>query len=151
MDRRILRIHVESANACVVDLECGHSRHVRDRPPLETHPWVRDADQRLARIGATIECGSCDALARPPSARRYREGPPWTAATLPAGLRKRHELKAGVWGELVVVTGRARLRYAAPIDRQVEIVAGQSGSIPPEVSHELELLDDATVRVDFYR
>lgn len=151
MERRILRIHDESPTVCVVDLDCGHSRHVRDRPPLETHPWVRDAEQRLARIGAKIECGSCDALSRPPNARRYREGPPWTAATLPAGLRKRHELGAGVWAELVVITGRARLRYHAPLDRSVEIAVGQTGSVPPEVPHELELLDEAIVRLDFYR
>lgn len=59
--RRILTVEVESDDACIVTLECGHRRHVRDRPPFERHPWVRDADARAQRIGAEIECGLCAA------------------------------------------------------------------------------------------
>jgi hypothetical protein len=59
--RRIVAVRDESESACIVELECGHSRHVRDRPPLESYPWVRDPVQRRARIGTTIECGRCEA------------------------------------------------------------------------------------------
>jgi len=62
--RRILRIHDESPSSCVVELECGHRRHVRDRPPLERHPWVRDPVARQAKIGAAIECGLCKPVDR---------------------------------------------------------------------------------------
>jgi DTW domain-containing protein len=58
---RIVAIEVESEDTVVVELDCGHRRHVRDRPPLSSHPWVRDADARARRIGAAIECGHCDA------------------------------------------------------------------------------------------
>lgn len=149
--RRIIAVRDESEAACVVDLDCGHSRHVRDRPPLESYPWVRDPDARRARVGTSIECGRCDAFERPVGAQRYREGPEWNAATVPAGLLKRHELKAGVWGELTVVSGRVRMRYHAPIDRVVELGVGDIGIVPPEVPHELEILGDAVVRLDFYR
>jgi hypothetical protein len=58
--RRIVRVDVESEGTCVVELECGHRRHVRDRPPLERHPWVRTEAGRAARIGERIECGLCE-------------------------------------------------------------------------------------------
>ena len=151
IDRRIVAVHVESIDTCVVELDCGHRRHVRDRPPLERYPWVRDAAARAARVGQSIECGRCDALERPSTAVRYREGVPWTNATLPAGLRKAHALKAGVWGELVVLAGSARLRFDPPIARSLSLTAGDVASIPPEVSHELALDEDAVVRIDFWR
>lgn len=149
--RRIVRVNLESEDTCVVDLDCGHSRHVRDRPPFEDYSWVRDADARRARIGALIECGRCDALERPVGARRYREGTPWTSESLPAGLRKVHALKAGVWGELYVLAGRVRLRHDPPVARVVELGVGDVATIPPEIPHELELAPDAVVRLDFYR
>lgn len=105
----------------------------------------------MTRIGGAIECLSCDALVRPAGARRYREGPTWNASTIPAASLKRHELKGGVWGELVVLAGRARLRYHAPIGRDLELGVGDVGCVPPGVPHELELLDEASVRLDFYR
>lgn len=149
--RRIMAVHDESADSCIVDLDCGHRRHVRDRPPLERYPWVRDAEARAARIGQSIECGRCDARERPSAAQRYREGVPWTNATLPAGLRKAHALKAGVWGELVVLAGGARLRFDPPIAASLRLRAGDVASIPPEVSHELVLDEDGVVRIDFWR
>lgn len=61
MARRIIAVRDESESSCIVELECGHSRHVRDRPPFESYPWVRDPVQRSARVGTEIECGICDA------------------------------------------------------------------------------------------
>ncbi|HWB76886.1 MAG TPA: DUF3565 domain-containing protein [Nannocystaceae bacterium] len=151
IDRRIVAVHAESADTCVVELDCGHRRHVRDRPPFERYPWVRDATAHAQKIGATIECGRCDALERPSTAQRYREGTPWTSATLPAGLRKSHALKAGVWGELVVLAGTGRLRFDPPLARTLQLVAGNVIAIPPEATHELVLDDDAVVRIDFWR
>jgi tellurite resistance-related uncharacterized protein len=123
--------------------------HISDGPRARR---IRiDDEGHPMKLRATIEGSSCDALVRPKAARRYREGPRWTAATIPAGLRKPHELKAGVWGELVVLAGRVRLRYDDPIGREVELGAGEVATVPPEVRHELEMLDNAVVRLDFYR
>lgn len=149
--RRIVSIDVESDDSVVVHLDCRHRRHVRDRPPLERHPWVRDPAAHAERVGTSIECGWCETLRRPDDVARYREGPVWDAATIPAGLRARHTLKAGVWGELVVLAGRVRLRWLAPLDRTVELGAGDTVSIPPELPHELEIVGDVQLRVDFYR
>lgn len=142
---------MEAPDTCVVELDCGHARHVRDRPPLERHGWVREPAERAARIGQSIECGRCEQLQRPESTTRYREGPPWTQATIPAGLRHRHTLKAGTWGELVVLAGHATLRYFEPLDRTCELGPGEVGVVPPQIPHELEASDDVRLRLDFYR
>jgi len=149
--RRIVAVREQSEGVGVIDLDCGHSRHVRDRPPQESFPWIRDEDERRARIGTTIECGSCDALVRPKQMKRYRKGPSWNATTIPAGLFKRHELAVGVWGELTIVSGRIRLRYFAPLERELELGVGTVGTLAPEIPHELELLGDVLLRLDFYR
>ena len=151
IERRIVAVHEEAPGTCIVELDCGHRRHVRDRPPFETHPWVHDDAERRARVGSAIECGLCAACVRPQDAQRYREGPSWDASSVPAGLLDRHRLKAGVWGELVVRAGRVRLHYDAPIDRVVDLEAGQVAAIPPEVVHRLELTGDVELRLDFLR
>ncbi len=149
--RRILAVHDESPEACVVELDCGHRRHVRDRPPLERHAWVRDPVARAERVGQQIECGLCEACVRPDAVQRYREGPTWDAAAIPRGLLARHRLAAGVWGELRVLEGRVRLRYLEPLSRELVLAAGDVAAIPPELPHELELLGDVRLRLDFFR
>jgi tellurite methyltransferase len=50
----------------IAELECGHRRHVRHRPPFELRPWVADAESRQRRIGTPLECGLCEQAARGP-------------------------------------------------------------------------------------
>jgi tellurite resistance-related uncharacterized protein len=151
IDRAIVAVQEESPGTCVVELDCGHRRHVRDRPPLERHSWVRDPATRAARVGQRIECGRCDALERPAAASRYREGPIWDQGTVPRGLLGAHRLAPGVWGELTIVDGRVRLRFLPPLDRVHELGIGDTVSIPPEVPHQLELVGDVRLRLDFWR
>jgi tellurite methyltransferase len=151
IERGIVAVHEESVDTCIVELDCGHRRHVRDRPPFERHPWVRDAAARGARVGQRIECGRCEALERPVTATRYREGPIWDQQTVPRGLLAAHRLKPGVWGELTILEGRVRLRYLPPLDRVRELGSGDTASIPPELPHQLELTGDVRLRLDFWR
>jgi hypothetical protein len=46
----------------VAELECGHQRHVRHNPPWESHPWILEEKERLARVGTPLGCGLCDRL-----------------------------------------------------------------------------------------
>jgi hypothetical protein len=46
--------------AWVAELDCGHDRHVRHRPPWESRPWVTTAEGRSSRIGTGIDCFKCD-------------------------------------------------------------------------------------------
>ena len=57
--RRIVGFHRDDEGHWVADLECGHGQHVRDEPPLQSRPWVRDAEGRRGRVGTELWCVRC--------------------------------------------------------------------------------------------
>jgi hypothetical protein len=69
VQRRIVGFHEDARGEWVAELECGHERHVRHRPPFEQRPWVLDAERRRARLGSSIDCGLCEQQARGGAAR----------------------------------------------------------------------------------
>lgn len=148
--RTIVALEPESEASFVARLDCGHRRHVRHRPPLESYPWLLDPAQRAARIGQRIECDRCDRRERPEGLIRGRSSDEFTAATLPAGLLRRPTLAAGTWGEIVVLQGRLRVRTFEPDARAWILEAGDVVSVPPEVPHAIEALGEVRLRVDFY-
>lgn len=60
VQRAIVGFHQDAHGEWIAELECGHRRHVRHRPPFELRPWVVDAEERRARLGTTIACGLCE-------------------------------------------------------------------------------------------
>ncbi|WP_457981694.1 DUF3565 domain-containing protein [Ectopseudomonas composti] len=40
-------------------LSCGHTQHVRHRPPWQNRLWVLDPEQRHIRLGSLFPCGWC--------------------------------------------------------------------------------------------
>jgi hypothetical protein len=60
MQRRIVGFHRDEEGDWVADLDCGHGRHVRHRPPWFSRPWVVDPDARARAIGMALECRKCD-------------------------------------------------------------------------------------------
>lgn len=151
IDRQILSVALESADTVITTLDCGHRRHIRHRPPLESHPWILDPAGRAARVGQRIECGRCDQLELPAGATCYKQLPEFTTATIPPGLLKDHTLKAGTWAQIVVLAGQLRYRIAAPLARELLLEPGMIGVVPPEVSHAIEPLGEVRLRIDFYR
>lgn len=79
----------------------------------------------------------------------YRSTPVFDEATLPAALRTRHNVKAGVWGVIRVLEGRLKLRYLDELSEQV-LDPDTAGYILPEQPHEVEPLGPMRMRVDFY-
>ena len=79
----------------------------------------------------------------------YRSTPIFDEESLPAGLRSRHNTKAGVWGVIRVIEGRLRLRYLEPVSEMV-LEAGRPGLVLPEQPHEVEPLGAMRMQVDFY-
>jgi len=69
--------------------------------------------------------------------------------TLPAGLRKEHRTKAGVWG--VIQVSERRLRYRVIEPRSESILDPEHpGLIHPDQPHSVEPLGPMRMRVDFY-
>lgn len=148
--RRIVGFVADPAGDWIVRLDCGHRRHIRHRPPLTDYPWIGDAAERAARVGAAIECERCGRGELPDDAAPYRTTGEFDETTLPAGLRRDHRTAVGVWGRAEVLAGS--LRFVMPvlaIDRVIE--TGDHAVIPPELAHRVEPLGRMRMRVVFLR
>jgi tellurite resistance-related uncharacterized protein len=79
----------------------------------------------------------------------YRRTPVFTEATLPAGLRNRHQTKSGVWGVITIIEGQLRLRSLDPPD-DVILDPSSPGTVAPEEMHEVEPLGPVRFFVEVY-
>lgn len=57
--RRIVGFHLDEEGDWVADLECGHTRHVRHRPPWFNRPWVVTRRGRDEMLGYRLWCKPC--------------------------------------------------------------------------------------------
>lgn len=60
MRTTITGFHEDAEGHWVAELACGHSQHMRHRPPWQNRDWVTTEEGRAARVGAEIECRPCD-------------------------------------------------------------------------------------------
>lgn len=85
----------------------------------------------------------------PPGLVAYRRTPIFTEATLPSGLRHRHQTKSGVWALITVVEGQLRFRRLdPPADTMLDPNA--PGIVAPEEPHEVEPLGSVRFFVEFF-
>lgn len=59
-EQAITGFHQDEQGDWVADLACGHTQHVRHRPPWELRPWVTTEDGRRAHLGFLLQCRKCD-------------------------------------------------------------------------------------------
>lgn len=57
--RKIIAFHQDEHQDWVADLSCGHTQHVRHRPPWMLRPWVLNEEERGRHIGMTLLCRKC--------------------------------------------------------------------------------------------
>ena len=79
----------------------------------------------------------------------YRRTPVFDQDTLPAGLRREHRTKAGVWALIHVVEGRLLYRVLAPRADHI-LVPGTPGVVRPGEPHEVEPLGAVRFFVEFH-
>ena len=60
MKRKIVGFHQDARKEWVMELECGHARHVRHNPPYQDRAWVLTPEGRQKFIGVLVECKLCD-------------------------------------------------------------------------------------------
>ena len=84
----------------------------------------------------------------PAGVRPYRQTPVFTEATMPAGLRRDHSTREGVWGLITVLEGRLRLRL---LDTGKEHVLDPEhpGTVAPSQPHRAEPLGAVRFTIDF--
>ena len=150
MQRPIVSFATDAVGDWVAWLSCGHPQHVRHQPPFSLRPWVVSEAGRRERIGQPLDCVRCDEAELPAHFVAYKRTADMTESTLPAGLRRRHSTRAGVWAKIHVAAGR--LRYCLE-DSGVttELAAGDVGIVVPEVPHHVEPLGAVRFAVEFYR
>jgi tellurite resistance-related uncharacterized protein len=85
----------------------------------------------------------------PPGLAAYRRTPIFTEQTLPAGLRSRHQTKAGVWGLISVIEGSLRFRRLEPL-AEATVNAGSCAVVAPEEPHEVEPLGPVRFFIEFH-
>jgi len=90
----------------------------------------------------------------PSDVRPYRRTDVFTEATLPAGLRKAHSTKAGVWGLIHVIEGRLAYRIRddrRPASETVLCPGALPAVVEPTILHEVEPLGPVKFYVEFHR
>ena len=80
----------------------------------------------------------------------YKTTPIFDEDSLPAAIRNAHSTKAGVWGMLRVLDGRADLVFHDPA-RVVAVAPGRPGLIEPEAVHHVEINGPVRLEIAFFR
>lgn len=58
--QKVVGFHQDEHGDWVADLACGHTQHVRHRPPWELRPWVTTEVGRRAHLGLVFQCRKGD-------------------------------------------------------------------------------------------
>jgi len=87
----------------------------------------------------------------PGDVAEYKRTAVFDAATTPAGLKKMHTTKGGVWGELVVLEGLVLYVIETEDDASFVLSPSIRGVIAPEVPHHVAPQPGARFYVRFLR
>jgi tellurite resistance-related uncharacterized protein len=79
----------------------------------------------------------------------YRSTPVFDENSLPAGLRRGHRTKAGVWGVIRVLEGEVVFTQLSPPDEQ-HLSPGRPGLILPDQPHFVTPSGPMRMQVEFY-
>lgn len=150
MERPITGFALDDDGDPIAILSCGHRQHVRHNPPFINRPWVTTEQGRNGMLGKTLDCLRCDKLELPDNFVPYKQTPVFTEESVPAGLKKDHSTKAGVWAKIVVTEGKLRYHINA-LKTEMELSQDKIGIIVPEVLHSVEPLGTVRFFVEFYR
>lgn len=150
MERPITGFGIDDEGDPFAWLSCGHRQHVRHQPPFVNRPWVMDEAGRAGMLGKPLNCVRCDAMEWPDNFYSHQQTPPFTEATIPAGLLKDHSTKAGVWAKIIVHEGHLRYRIPSLGIDQV-LTPDTPGIVLPEILHSVEPLGAVQFLVQFYK
>ncbi|WP_202901619.1 DUF3565 domain-containing protein [Bryobacter aggregatus] len=57
---KVVGYQKDAEDEWVAVLACGHTRHLRHRPPWELRPWVLTEEGRAAFLGTDLNCTKCE-------------------------------------------------------------------------------------------
>jgi tellurite methyltransferase len=150
MQTTITGFHADAAAEWVAELACGHTQHMRHRPPWQERAWVQAEEGRAQRIGRAIDCPLCDMPVLPEHVQVYNRTPDFTTQTMPAGLLRDHTTKPGVWARIVVTAGELEYSFGEP-RRTFTLTRERAGIVRPEVPHQVQPRGAVEFHVEFLR
>jgi tellurite resistance-related uncharacterized protein len=77
----------------------------------------------------------------------YKVTPVFDEYSLPAGLRREHRTKPGVWGIIRILRGQVRLVKANDVS---VLTPDQPGLVEPEEAHWVEPIGPIKMQVEFF-
>mgnify|MGYP001568687691 FL=1 len=101
-------------------------------------------------VGAVRDCLRCERFEMPEDFIAYKRTPEFSETTVPAGLRRDHSTKPGVWARIHVLEGRLRYRCEA-LHADQELSAERPGVVVAEVLHAVEPLGAVRFYVEFHQ
>ena len=60
MYKSIVGFHKDEEGHWAAELECGHTQHVRHKPPFLIRSWVTTAEGRANQVGKKLFCKLCN-------------------------------------------------------------------------------------------
>jgi tellurite methyltransferase len=141
----------EAAGSWIAILACGHGQHIRHRPPFREAEWVTTAEGRAAKIGTRLACVLCRMPRLPPAAVCYKETSAFDEHGVPAGLLASHTLRAGIWGQIVVLEGKVDYIIEDVPALSFVLRPGVEGAVAPERPHHVRPQPGARFKVRFLR
>lgn len=85
----------------------------------------------------------------PSDVTAYKRTPEFTQSTVPQGLKRRHNTKAGVWGRIRVVEGELIYRILEPEIEEHRLSPGVDGIVEPRVDHQVATIGPVRFFVEF--
>ena len=88
----------------------------------------------------------------PANASCYRTLGPWTEDAIPEGLKGQHQLKAGSWAEIHILSGQIDFAWddGEASDAQT-LETGMKLIVPPLVLHHLIVTGPVEISLSFFR
>ena len=86
----------------------------------------------------------------PNSLKSVRKTPEFDESSVPKGLLKSHQTKAGIWGKIVIVEGKLQYKINEPDEETVILDNEKYGVIEPTILHEVKPLGPVRFYVEFY-
>ena len=151
MKRSIVSFIQDEHHDWVANLECGHSQHVRHRPPFTVREWVTTEQGRSSKLGSGLNCVRCDRLELPTKVEHYRSTPTFNETSVPKALLKRHATASGVWGRIVVAHGELDYVVEGAQPCYQVLSPSRSGIIVPGLIHRVALRGSVCFRIEFLR
>ncbi|ARN73753.1 DUF1971 domain-containing protein [Oceanicoccus sagamiensis] len=80
----------------------------------------------------------------------YKKTPTFDQDTVPKGLLKAHQTKAGVWGKIVILEGELEYTINEPETEVIILSPQRYGVVEPTIYHQVKPLGAVKFYVEFH-